>query len=88
MGGSRARGKPHYRLSNVNALCPRCHLRFVEKYPTLAISEGWKVKTGFDPADIPLLMYDGWFFIDDEGARHATDDPRTIHGDAHGVPSG
>ena len=69
MGGSKTRGRPHHRLSNVNALCAKCHLRFVEKYPTLAIAEGWKVKTGMDPSTIPILMYDGWHLCLDTGVR-------------------
>jgi 5-methylcytosine-specific restriction endonuclease McrA len=69
MGGSKTKGRPHHRLSNVNALCAKCHLRFVERYPTLAIAEGWKVKTGMDPSTIPILMHDGWWLCLDTGVR-------------------
>lgn len=70
MGGARSRGLPHDRLSNVNALCEKCHLRFVEARPFLAIEEGWKVPHGIDVLEVPIRMFDGWFLLDDSGARH------------------
>lgn len=73
MGG--AKGKPHDRLSNVNALCAKCHLRFVEREPSLAELEGWKVRRGKVPMAVPIRMWDGWFILDDTGCRQEVMEP-------------
>lgn len=67
MGGAR---RGHDRLSNLNALCPKDHLRFVEVYPDLARREGWKVRDGYDTTKTAVLMWDGWHVLDDDGGRH------------------
>lgn len=77
-GAKGARGKPHSRLSNVNALCSKCHLSFVEANPTLAYDEGWKVRRGTDPMSVPIRMWEGWFIIDDTGARQMVMAPVTL----------
>lgn len=73
MGG--ARNRSHDRLSNINALCAGCHLGFVERYPDLAKREGWKVSNGLDTTKQAIRMWDGWFVIDDTGARQVVVKP-------------
>lgn len=65
MGG--AKGRPHARLSNINALCPKCHLRVVEKYPILAESEGFRCQSWQDTLLVPVRTHRGWVYLDDDG---------------------
>jgi hypothetical protein len=72
----RARGMGGSRRTNTNtptnlgALCGSattgCH-GFVESHPRLAADEGWRVPQRKDPADVPVLSWRGWVYLDDEG---------------------
>lgn len=72
----RARGMGGSRLSNTNtpanlgALCGTattgCH-GFVESHPRLAANVGWRVAQEKDPADFPVLTWQGWLYLDHEG---------------------
>jgi hypothetical protein len=64
---------PHDRTANVNALCAGCHLGYVEKYPEKAYAEGWKVRRGLDPEGVPVAMWDGWFWLQNDGTRTKVD---------------
>lgn len=67
MGGSRSRTRPHHRLSNLNALCAKCHLRVVERSPVLAEAEGFRCQSWQDTLLVPVRMHYGWVFLDDRG---------------------
>ncbi|GAA1138557.1 hypothetical protein [Nocardioides aquiterrae] len=61
MGGSRRRevNSP----ANVMLLCGSgttgCH-GFIEKYRSSAEQEGWLVRHGQDPAEVPVTVFGGW----------------------------
>lgn len=68
MGGALTRKVvPHSRLANINALCARCHLGHVEREPAIAEAEGWKVRRGTNPEDVPIKMWHGWVRLSNEG---------------------
>jgi hypothetical protein len=70
MGGARSRKViAHHRLANLNALCAGCHLRYVEAEPTLAYQDGWKVRRGLEPEDVPVRMWDGVWMLGNDGSR-------------------
>lgn len=60
------------RASNLVRLCGTgttgCH-GFVESQRTLATVRGWLLGFLDDPETTPLQCYDGWFLLDDQGAR-------------------
>lgn len=67
----RGAGGSKDQLTNIAAngvlLCPACH-RFIERYRTKALREGWLVRQGQDPRDIPVF-YRGssWAYLTMEG---------------------
>lgn len=68
MGGALSRKViPHARPANINALCSRCHLGFVEREPDLAARDGWKVRRGTQPEDVPVRTWWGWTLLTNEG---------------------
>ena len=73
MGGQK--GRPHDRLSNINALCPKCHLGFVEREPAEAERLGFRVRRGGSTRNTPFLAWFGWTSIDDAGAYDTVPDP-------------
>jgi hypothetical protein len=59
------------RLANILMLCPMCHA-WSHAHPTEAMERGLIVSAfAVDPADVPVTMPDGVFFLDDMGARTA-----------------
>lgn len=68
MGGATTRKVvPHSRPANINALCPSCHLGFVERYPAKAVEDGWKVTRGTEPEDVPIKAWWGWTLVTNAG---------------------
>jgi hypothetical protein len=67
-GTGGAKRAKHDRLSNVNALCAKCHLGFVERYPAQAQEDGWKVRHGGNTSTVRFHAWFGWTTIDDAGA--------------------
>jgi 5-methylcytosine-specific restriction endonuclease McrA len=65
MGGGSGR---HAALSNINALCPRCHLGYVEKSPNGALRDGWKVPQWQDPREVLVHLFTGWGYLRDDGS--------------------
>lgn len=63
MGGSKQRD----RLSNLLWLHSACHLAVIEPNRARAYEAGWLVKAGEEPAAVPVLLFDGWALLDDEG---------------------
>lgn len=69
MGGSALLERP----SNLVRLCgdgvQGCH-GFVESNRTQSTTRGWLLGYLDDPEATPLLCFDGWFVLDDNGGRH------------------
>lgn len=54
--------------ANLIALHPSCHLKHVEQHRTRAYENGWLVRHGHDPADVPLrYMLDEMVLLDEAG---------------------
>ena len=73
MGGTK--GQTHHRLSNINALCAKCHLGFVEKYPEQAEADGWRVRRGASTRDTPFHAWFGLTSIDNDGGYDSPSKP-------------
>lgn len=59
--------------SNLVVLCgwgnaDGCHGK-AHSQPEWARNHGWIVSRSFDPAEIPVDMWDGWFLLADDGSR-------------------
>jgi len=52
--------------ANLVHLCEPCH-RQVESDRWQAYDDGWLVKTGEDPAAVPMLTHEGWRYLADDG---------------------
>jgi hypothetical protein len=64
-GGSR---RPETNLpSNCLVLDDMCHL-WVESYRTLSYANGWLLKSGQFPADVPVLRRNVWVQLRDDGS--------------------
>lgn len=72
MGGSKA--NPH-RASNLLHLHPTCHLFRVERKRQESLTNGWIVQQALDPSMIPVLMWDGWWYLHDDGSLDRCDPP-------------
>jgi hypothetical protein len=64
MGGSSA--DDTNRASNALCVCVSCHSE-IEANREAAISFGWLVRQGLDPADTPVLLSGSWVLLDDFG---------------------
>lgn len=66
---NRSQGGQHT-LSNALHLCGSgttgCH-GMVTENPARAYDRGWSVRSGFDPADVPVLYAGSWALLDDDG---------------------
>jgi hypothetical protein len=62
------------RLANLVLLHTSCH-RWVHANPVLARGNGFIVRTGADPADVPLYRgyHKGWVKLDDDGSATPTE---------------
>jgi hypothetical protein len=85
MGGS-SRPSINY-PGNLLHLCPFCHVQ-VEGNRTPAILSGWLVTEPRIPADTPVKLWDGWFLLDDNGARISVDVPAGVRGLSDPTPDG
>ena len=58
------------RLSNLLLLCDfgGCHDVIVESRRANATLNGWLVRTGFDPAVVPLIHRGAWVWLGDDGS--------------------
>ena len=63
MGGSSRKD----RLSNLLWLHSACHLSVIEPHRDRAYKAGWLVRAGEEPSEVPVLMFDGWVLLDDDG---------------------
>lgn len=66
-GGSKAPGTNS--LPNLVAACRVCH-DYIESHRAQALSEGWLVPQGKDPARVPLLsrLHGGWVTLGNDGS--------------------
>jgi len=55
--------------SNGLALCRPCH-RYVHENPAEAMASGWTVPSWKDPASTPVLLFDGFVILGDDGQRY------------------
>lgn len=55
--------------SNGLHLCRLCHTTVTETKPEW-FANGWCVKSWDNPADIPVLLFDGWALLADDGTAH------------------
>lgn len=62
------------RLSNLLYLHERCH-QFVTEHPLESTPAGRIVRTGHDPANVPVWINGHWWLLDDQGGRTHTDPP-------------
>ncbi len=66
---NRSQGGQHV-LSNALHLCGSgttgCH-GMVTESPERAYERGWSVRSGFDPAEVPVLYGGDWAFLADDG---------------------
>lgn len=53
--------------SNGLYLCDQCH-REVESHRTRSEFYGWLVRTGRVVSEQPVRMFDGWFYLNDDGS--------------------
>jgi hypothetical protein len=51
-------------------LCHECHA-WVEKNFAEALNTGYKVQRGDEPDTIPVQLWYGWHYIDDDGSAMA-----------------
>jgi hypothetical protein len=58
------------RLSNLLLLCDfgGCHDLIAESQRTRATLNGWLVRTGFDPQDVPVIWHGCLVFLYDDGS--------------------
>ena len=58
------------RLSNLVLLCDfgGCHDLIVESRRANATLNGWLVRTGYDPQDVPLIHHGVWVYLCDDGS--------------------
>ena len=54
-------------LANLVSLCRRCH-DLIHSEPALAYDSGWLVRTGYDPAEIPLETGSFTLWLTPQGA--------------------
>lgn len=68
MGGSALLESP----ANLVTLCGSgttgCHSK-AHANPEWSRNHGWIVSRSFDPAEIPVDMWDGWHYLSDDGSR-------------------
>lgn len=74
MGGSAPSADPH-RLSNLLWLHPGCHLRRVERNRAESFENGWLVRSVMEASMVPVRMWDGWWYLDDDGGLTRADAP-------------
>jgi hypothetical protein len=76
---NRSQGGQHT-LSNAMHLCGSgttgCH-GMVTESPARAYDRGWSVRSGFDPADVPVVYAGNWALLSDDGTVFR---PPTGHG--------
>ena len=63
-GGSKAADTNQ--AANGLALCAECH-RMVESDRVAALANGWLVRQGFDPAEVPVVLRGMWAVLTVEG---------------------
>ena len=51
-------------------LCLGCHFQIAERRRDMAEDMGWLVPQGKNPAEVPVLLHDGWWTLDVAGKRH------------------
>jgi 5-methylcytosine-specific restriction endonuclease McrA len=58
------------RLSNLVLLCDfgGCHDLIAESQRRRSTLNGWLVRTGFDPQDVPLIHSGEWIYLCDDGS--------------------
>lgn len=66
MGGTKIKGKES--CANGIYIHLTCHSK-VESQRAEAYSKGWLVKSGFDPAEQPVRLWDGWYLLASDGQR-------------------
>lgn len=65
---------PHS-IANLLYLHPGCHLRRIEQYRQEAYENGWLVRRGLSPSEVPVLTHRGWVLPSSEGAWIASTPP-------------
>ena len=74
MGGTKR--KETGTTANGVLLHPRCH-ELIERHRAAAINEGWLVPQALDPVTVPVLMWDGWVYLDEQGQTSPAQKPLT-----------
>jgi 5-methylcytosine-specific restriction endonuclease McrA len=62
------------RLANLLILHQRCH-QFVTEHPHMETPAGRIVRTGHDPATVPVWIDGDWWLLDDQGGKTPTEAP-------------
>lgn len=73
MGGSR---KDESKGSAANGLYihPGCHVT-VEMSRSRALDQGWLMKQGQEPTEVPVRLWDGWWLLADDGTMSKVQRP-------------
>lgn len=63
MGGSKLRDRP----SNIIVLCSQANglLESNATFASLGRAYGWKLTSGQNPSESPVMLSEGWFLLDD-----------------------
>lgn len=64
--GGTTKPEVSFGLANLVTLCRACHDE-VEAHPERSFQEGWRVRHGGRPAEIPIPTSSGWVLLTDEG---------------------
>ena len=55
--------------ANYLITCVSDHLELIEMERSKALDKGWLVTQGMDPEEIPVKLWDGWYYLLDNGKR-------------------
>lgn len=80
MGGSRFDATKGY-ASNGLLISADTHT-YIEAHPEEAVEKGWIVRQGYDPEKVPVLLHNGWHYLNANGTTTAADADGLPHNEA------